>query len=83
MGGVAADAIAHSGVDTREIDGLFVGVMNNGFSKQDFQAALVAMSNDELAHVPAVRVENACATGSAALGGAAVANHAPVLERTK
>jgi len=41
--------------------------MNNGFSKQDFQGALVAMGNEKLAHVPATRLENACATGSAAL----------------
>src|SRR5699024_280962 len=32
-----------------------------------FQGALVAMTNEKLAHVPAVRLENACATGSAAI----------------
>lgn len=67
MAGVASEALAHAGVEARDVDGLFVGVMNNGFSKQDFQGSLVAMSNGDLAHVPAVRLENACATGSAAL----------------
>ncbi|TKT75077.1 acetyl-CoA acetyltransferase [Aquamicrobium sp. LC103] len=67
MASVAAPALAHAGVDPGDVDGIFVGVMNNGFSKQDFQGALVAMSNEALAHAPAARMENACATGSAAL----------------
>ncbi len=67
MASVVAPAIAHAGIEATDIDGIFVGVMNNGFSKQDFQAALVAMSDERLAHTPAVRFENACATGSAAL----------------
>ena len=41
--------------------------MNSGFQKQDFQGALVALAHPALAHVPATRLENACATGSAAL----------------
>lgn len=41
--------------------------MNGGFSKQEFQGALVGMTDEALAHVPSVRLENACATGSAAI----------------
>ena len=67
MASVAAPAVEHAGIGLSDIDGIFVGVMNNGFSKQDFQGALVAMGNEALAYVPAVRLENACATGSAAL----------------
>ncbi|TWC81453.1 acetyl-CoA C-acetyltransferase [Rhizobium sp. SJZ105] len=67
MASVVAPAIAHAGVDVSDIDGIFVGVMNNGFSKQDFQGALVAMGDERLAYTPAVRFENACSTGSAAL----------------
>jgi len=67
MASVTTPALAHAGIEAGEVDGIFVGVMNNGFSKQDFQGALVAMNNDSLAHVPAVRLENACATGSAAI----------------
>jgi acetyl-CoA C-acetyltransferase len=75
MASVIAPALDHAGVGAGDVDGIFVGVMNNGFSKQDFQGALAAMaagSSDpglgaSLAHVPAVRMENACATGSAAL----------------
>jgi len=64
---VVKPALDHAGVAARDVDGIFVGVFNNGFSKQDFQGALVAMAADGLDHVPAVRMENACATGSAAL----------------
>ncbi len=67
MASVATPAMEHAGIDMNDLDGIFVGVMNNGFSKQDFQGALVAMGNERLAHVPATRLENACATGSAAL----------------
>ena len=64
---VVGPAIEHAGVETSDVDGIFVGVMNNGFSKQDFQGALVGMAHEGLGQVPAVRLENACATGSAAL----------------
>ena len=57
----------HAGFAAEEVDGIYVGVMNSGFQKQDFQGALVALAHPALAHVPATRLENACATGSAAL----------------
>ena len=68
---VALPALDHAGLAPGEVDGLFVGVYNNGFSKQDFQGALVAMGTPELTGVPFLRVENACATGSAAVYAAA------------
>ncbi|OUS20248.1 acetyl-CoA acetyltransferase [Rhodobacterales bacterium 59_46_T64] len=67
MAEVIAPALQHAGVSAADIDGIFVGVMNNGFSKQDFQGALVGMAMNQLGSTPAVRMENACATGSAAL----------------
>ncbi len=67
MASVLAPAMEHAGIEAADIDGIFVGVMNNGFSKQDFQAALVAMGDERLTHTPALRFENACATGTAAL----------------
>ncbi len=67
MDRVVGEALDHAQVSPQEVDGIYVGVMNNGFSKQDFQAGLVALSDGNLAHTPATRVENACATGSAAL----------------
>ncbi len=68
---VVPDALMHAGVGTQDIDGVFVGVYNNGFSPQAFEASLVGMAIPELANVPAVHCENACATGSAALYAAA------------
>lgn len=70
MAQAVAQALAHAEIAPADVDGIFVGVFNNGFSKQDFQGALVAMGDPRLAHVPATRFENACATGSAALHGA-------------
>ncbi|MEM5544772.1 acetyl-CoA acetyltransferase [Sulfitobacter sp. AS92] len=70
MAEVTGPALTHAGVAAGDVDGIFVGVFNNGFSDQDFQGALVGMGNDALSRVAATRYENACATGSAALHGA-------------
>jgi len=70
MARVAGEAIAHAGLTPDQIDSVHVGVFNAGFQKQDFQGALPALSVPELQHVPAVRAENACATGSAAIHSA-------------
>ncbi|ACL58018.1 acetyl-CoA acetyltransferase [Methylobacterium nodulans] len=67
MARVSGEALARAGVSPEQVDGIYVGVMNNGFSKQGFEAAQVALHQPALAHVPATRLENACATGSAAL----------------
>lgn len=67
MARVSVAALDHAGVAAKEVDGIYVGVMNGGFQKQDFQGALVALAEPDLAYVPAARLENACATGSAAL----------------
>jgi len=70
IGRVAGAAIADAGVAPGEIDGVFVGLFNNGFSRQDFPSSLVAQSVPELRFKPATRYENACASGSAAVHGA-------------
>ena len=64
---VVEKAIEHAEISAREIDAIFVGTFNNGFQKQDFHGALPAVSQSDLRYVPAMRVENACATGSAAI----------------
>src|SRR5438270_13398981 len=63
----AGSAIADAGLSVSDIDAIFVGGFSNGLSKQGFEAALVGAGIPELATVPATRLENACATGSAAL----------------
>lgn len=70
MAEVVGPALAHAGLGTADVDGVFVGNFNNGFQAQDFQGALVAMGTPGLETVPAVRLENACATGSAAIHAA-------------
>lgn len=67
MAEVAVPALEHAGVGPEDVDAIFVGVFNNGFTAQDFQGALVGMGAEALARTPAMRMENACATGSAAL----------------
>lgn len=70
MAAAIAPTMEHAGIAPDDVDGIFAGVFNNGFSRQDFQGALVAMGDERFTHTPAVRYENACATGSAALHGA-------------
>ena len=65
--GVASDAVADAGVEPEDVDAIFVGLFNNGFSPQDFPSSLVFQADDRLRFTPATRVENACATGSAAI----------------
>jgi len=64
---VAGPAIADAGVMPGEIDGVFIGQFNGGFSKQDFPSSLPMQGIPELRFKPAARFENACASGSAAI----------------
>ena len=67
---VAGAAVADAGIAPGEVDGVFVGMFNNGFSKQDFPSSLALQALPELRFKPATRYENACASGSAAVHGA-------------
>ena len=67
---VAGAAIADAGIQPAEVDGVFVGLFNNGFSKQDFPSSLAIQGIPALRFKPATRYENACASGSAAIHGA-------------
>ena len=64
---VAADALDHAGIGPDDVDEIVLGHFNAGFSPQDFTASLVLQADDRLRFKPATRVENACATGSAAV----------------
>lgn len=64
---VAGGAIADAGISPLDIDGVFIGHFNGGLSSQGFPSSLAANSVPELRLKPAVRVENACASGSAAV----------------
>jgi acetyl-CoA C-acetyltransferase len=64
---VANDALADAGISASDVDEIVLGHFNAGFSPQDFTASLVLQADPELRFKPATRVENACATGSAAV----------------
>ncbi len=63
----ATDALADAGVAAGEVDEIVLGHFNAGFSAQDFTASLVLQASPDLRFKRATRVENACATGSAAV----------------
>src|SRR5437879_3221855 len=64
---VATQALADAGIAAADVDEIVLGHFNAGFSAQDFTAALVLQASPELRFKRASRVENACATGSAAV----------------
>src|SRR6478752_3198923 len=64
---VATDALADAGIAAADVDEIVLGHFNAGFSPQDFTASLVLQASPDLRFKRALRVENACATGSAAV----------------
>jgi acetyl-CoA C-acetyltransferase len=64
---VAREAVADAGIAPADVDAVYVGFYNGGFSRQDFAASLVLQAHDDFRFKPVTRVENACATGSAAI----------------
>jgi len=64
---VGADAIADAGLAPADIDAIYIGTMNAGFQRQEFPSSLVLNVDPALRFKPSTRVENACATGSAAI----------------
>ncbi|MGZ5879797.1 MAG: acetyl-CoA acetyltransferase [Croceibacterium sp.] len=64
---VANGALADAGIEAQDVDEIVLGHFNAGFSPQDFTASLVLQASPELRFKRAIRVENACATGSAAV----------------
>ena len=64
---VASDAVADAGLEPGDIDEIFLGTMNAGFQRQEFPASLVLQAHPAFRFKPATHVENACATGSAAI----------------
>src|ERR1044072_234697 len=64
---VATDALADAGIAPSDGDEVVLGLFNAGFSQQDFPASVVLQASPDLRFKRATRVENACATGSAAV----------------
>jgi acetyl-CoA C-acetyltransferase len=64
---VAGEALADAGIEPKDVDEIVLGHFNAGFSPQDFTASLVLQASPDFRFKRATRVENACATGSAAV----------------
>jgi acetyl-CoA C-acetyltransferase len=64
---VATEALEDAGIGPDDVDAIAVGHFNEGFSRQAFPSSLVLQADDRFRFKPATRVENACATGSAAI----------------
>jgi acetyl-CoA C-acetyltransferase len=60
-------ALTDSGVDGKDIDGIWLGNLNGGFTRDIFSSSLVSQADPSLRWKPATRLENACASGSAAI----------------
>ncbi len=64
---VANEALIDASIAAKDVDEIVLGHFNAGFSAQDFTASLVLQAAPDLRFKRATRVENACATGSAAV----------------
>lgn len=64
---VAVQALEDAGLGPDDVDEILVGHFNEGFSQQAFPSSLVLQTDDRFRFKPATRIENACATGSAAI----------------
>jgi acetyl-CoA C-acetyltransferase len=64
---VVAPALAHAQVRAEDVDAVALGVYGNGLTPQAFEAGLVSLHAPGLRFAPAMHLENACASGSAAL----------------
>ena len=67
IGSVTREALAHAGIGAGEVGGIWLGQLNGGFVPEIFASSLVLQADDALRWAPATRVENACASGAAAL----------------
>lgn len=61
------EAIKDAGISAGDIDAVFLGHFNSGLVPDSFASSLIHQASPELRFKPAVRCENACASGSAAL----------------
>lgn len=65
--GVGKQAMADARIGAAEVDGIWLGSFNGGFVPDSFCSSLVLQADEGLRWKPATRVENACASGAAAV----------------
>lgn len=61
------EAVNEAGIDPADIDAVFLGHFNSGLVSDGFASSLIHQAYPELRFKPGMRVENACASGSAAI----------------
>lgn len=66
----AREAIADAGIAPGDIDAVVLGTFNSGLVPDGFASSLIHQAHPDLRFKPAVRCENACASGSAAVHAA-------------
>lgn len=67
---VGREALDHAGVPAAAVGGIWLGHFNSGMSGDAFASSLALGIDDALRFTPAMRCENACASGSAAIWSA-------------
>ncbi len=63
----AREAVEEAGISPDEIDAVYLGHFNSGMVRDGFASSLIHQAFPELRFKPAMRAENACASGSAAI----------------
>ena len=63
----ARAALTDAGLEASDVDEIFFGQFNAGLDPQEFPSSLVLQADDGFRFKPSTRVENACASGSAAI----------------
>jgi acetyl-CoA C-acetyltransferase len=66
----ARDALISAGIEAADVDAVWLGHFNSGLVRDGFCSSMALGIDGALRFKPAVRCENACASGSAALFGA-------------
>ena len=66
----AREALETAGIGAADVDGIWLGHFNAGLVRDGFASSLALQLDDALRFTPATRVENACASGSAAIHAA-------------
>ncbi|GHD19318.1 acetyl-CoA acetyltransferase [Tianweitania populi] len=64
---VGTEALTHAAIDPADVDGIWIGHFNAGMVADGFPSSLALAIDPALRFCPATRVENACASGSAAV----------------
>lgn len=61
------EAMAEADIAAADIDAVFLGHFNGGLTAEAFASSLIHQADADLRFKPATRLENACASGSAAI----------------